>query len=139
MIVSTRNPASQGTNREMSHPASHSPAATTQQAAPVASTKAFVTFVFYQAFTLLIVRHPTRSVFTREALENSSAFIATGAVVVMLILVVQLNALHGFFTTDLTPRPMAGLRRGQLDHPVDLRARETSPAHPLPPPRRPQR
>jgi Ca2+-transporting ATPase len=65
---------------------------------------AFVTFVFYQAFTLLIVRHPTRSVFTREALENSSAFIATGAVVVMLIFVVQLNALHGFLTTtDLTP------------------------------------
>jgi Ca2+-transporting ATPase len=72
--------------------------------ATVASTMAFVTFVFYQAFALLIVRHPTRSVFTREALENSSAFIATGAVVVMLILVVQLNALHGFFTTtDLTP------------------------------------
>ena len=72
--------------------------------ATVASTMAFVTFVFYQAFALLIVRHPTRSVFTREALENSSAFIATGAVVVMLILVVQFNALHGFFTTtDLTP------------------------------------
>lgn len=69
----------------------------------MASTVAFVTFVFYQVCTLLIVRHPTRSVFTRETLENSSAFIATGAVSVMLILVVQLNALHGFFTTtDLT-------------------------------------
>ena len=38
VIVSTRNPASQGTNFEMSQPASHSPAAATQQTAADAST-----------------------------------------------------------------------------------------------------
>ena len=64
---------------------------------------AFVTFVFFQVFSLLNVRHPTRSVFTRETLENSSAFVAIAAVVVMLVLVVELEALHTFFTTtDLT-------------------------------------
>jgi Ca2+-transporting ATPase len=64
---------------------------------------AFVTFVFFQAFNLLNVRHDTRSIFSRETLENTSAFVATGAVVVLLVLVVEMDALHGFFTiTDLT-------------------------------------
>jgi P-type Ca2+ transporter type 2C len=69
----------------------------------VATTMAFVTFVFFQVFSLLNVRHYTRSVFTRETLHNPSAFIATAAVVVLLALVVEMDALHGFFTTtDLT-------------------------------------
>jgi Ca2+-transporting ATPase len=64
---------------------------------------AFVTFVFFQAFNLLNVRHDTRSVFSRETLENHSAFVATAVVVVLLVLVVEMGALHGFFTTaDLT-------------------------------------
>lgn len=75
--------------------------------ATVAPTMAFVTFVFFQAFSLFIVRHPTRSVFTREALENPSAFIATGAVVVRLILIAQLNALHGFSPPPIS-RPANG-------------------------------
>jgi P-type Ca2+ transporter type 2C len=68
-----------------------------------AGTMAFVTFVFFQAFNLLNVRHATRSVFTRETLENTSAFVATAAVIVLLALVVEMDILHGFFTTtDLT-------------------------------------
>jgi Ca2+-transporting ATPase len=68
-----------------------------------AGTMAFVTFVFFQAFNLLNVRHDTRSVFSPETLENRSAFVATAAVVVLLALVVQMNLLQGLFnTTDLT-------------------------------------
>jgi Ca2+-transporting ATPase len=64
---------------------------------------AFVTFVFFQAFNLLNVRSDLRSAFSRETLENKSAFAATAIVVVLLILVVQLDALHGLFdTTALT-------------------------------------
>jgi Ca2+-transporting ATPase len=64
---------------------------------------AFVTFVFFQAFNLLNVRHDTRSFFSRETLENSSAFVATLAVVGLLVLVVQTEVLHAFFnTTSLT-------------------------------------
>ncbi|CAM5460577.1 cation-translocating P-type ATPase [Streptomyces hirsutus] len=65
---------------------------------------AFVTFVFFQVFNLLNVRHDTRSVFSRETLQNTSAFVATGAVIALLIVIVETDALHGFFTTiDLTP------------------------------------
>ncbi|MBL3666203.1 cation-translocating P-type ATPase [Streptomyces sp. M2CJ-2] len=72
--------------------------------ATVAGTMAFVTFVFFQVFNLLNVRHDTRSVFSRETLQNTSAFVATLAVVVLLVLIVETDALHGFFTTtDLTP------------------------------------
>ena len=67
--------------------------------ATVAATMAFVTFVFFQVFSLLNVRHPTRSVFSRETLQNSSAFVAIAVVVVMLILVVEVGALNTFFTT----------------------------------------
>jgi Ca2+-transporting ATPase len=64
---------------------------------------AFVTFVFFQAFKLLNVRDDRRSVFSRASLDNHTTFVATGAVVVLLVLTVQLDALHGFFTTtDLT-------------------------------------
>jgi Ca2+-transporting ATPase len=71
--------------------------------ATVAGSMAFVTFVLFQAFNLLNVRHPTRSVFSHETLENRSAFVATAAVVVLLVLVVEMDALHGLFaTTDLT-------------------------------------
>ena len=72
--------------------------------ASVAGTMAFVTFVFFQVFNLLAVRHDTRSAFTRDTLRNTSALVATAAVVAGLVLVVQVDALHGFFTTtDLTP------------------------------------
>ncbi|MHA6781911.1 cation-translocating P-type ATPase [Pseudonocardia saturnea] len=71
--------------------------------ASVAGTMAFVTFVFFQVFNLLGVRHETRSMFSRETLRNTSAFVATTSVVVLLVGVVQLDALQGFFTTtDLT-------------------------------------
>ncbi|HET9082178.1 MAG TPA: cation-translocating P-type ATPase [Trebonia sp.] len=67
--------------------------------ATTAATMAFVTFVFFQVFSLLIVRHPTRSVFSRETLTNPSAFAAIAAVIVLLVLVVQVDALQSFFTT----------------------------------------
>jgi Ca2+-transporting ATPase len=71
--------------------------------ASVAGTMAFVTFVFFQVSNLLNVRHDTRSMFSRETLSNTSAFVATGAVLVLLVAVVEMDALHGFFTTtDLT-------------------------------------
>ncbi|WP_351231243.1 HAD-IC family P-type ATPase [Streptomyces sp. NPDC002133] len=73
--------------------------------ATTAGTMAFVTFVFFQVFNLLNVRHDTRSVFSRETLQNTSAFVATGAVIALLIVIVETDALHGLFTTaDLTPR-----------------------------------
>ena len=62
---------------------------------------AFVTFVFFQAFNLLNVRDDRRSVFSRETLENRTAFVATAAVVVLLVFVVEMDVLHGFSTTDL--------------------------------------
>jgi P-type Ca2+ transporter type 2C len=71
--------------------------------ATTAGTMAFVTFVFFQAFNLLNVRHDTRSVFSRETLDNPSAFVATAVVIVLLVLVVEMGVLHDFFTTtDLT-------------------------------------
>ncbi|MFC7722459.1 HAD-IC family P-type ATPase [Nonomuraea recticatena] len=69
----------------------------------VAATMAFVTFVFFQVFNLLNVRHDLRSIFSRETLHNRSAFIATTVVLVLLALVVEMDILHDFFaTTDLT-------------------------------------
>jgi Ca2+-transporting ATPase len=69
----------------------------------VAGTMAFVTFVFFQVFNLLNVRNDRRSVFSREILENRSAFVATAAVIVLLVLMVEMDIAHGFFTTtDLT-------------------------------------
>jgi Ca2+-transporting ATPase len=71
--------------------------------ATVAGTMAFVTFVLFQAFNLLNVRSDLRSVFSRETLENRSAFVATAAVVALLVLLVQMDILHGLFNTvDLT-------------------------------------
>jgi Ca2+-transporting ATPase len=73
--------------------------------ATTAGTMGFVTFVFFQAFNLLNVRHYSRSIFRRETLHNSSAFVATAGVVLLLILVVENGALRGLFTTaDLTIR-----------------------------------
>ena len=69
----------------------------------VAGTMAFVTFVFFQVFNLLNVRNDLRSVFSRETLENRSAFVATAAVIVLLVLIVEMDVAHGFMTTtDLT-------------------------------------
>jgi P-type Ca2+ transporter type 2C len=65
----------------------------------VAATMAFATFVFFQAFNLLNVRHETRTVFSRDTLSNTTAFLATGGVIVLLVGVVEIDALHGFFTT----------------------------------------
>jgi Ca2+-transporting ATPase len=71
--------------------------------ATIAGTMAFVTFVLFQAVNLLNVRSDMRSVFSRETLENRSAFLATGAVVALLVLLVQMDILHGLFNTvDLT-------------------------------------
>ena len=67
--------------------------------ATTAGTMAFVTFVFFQAFNLLNVRHDTRSVFSRETLENRSAFLATAVVIALVVAVVEMPILHGFFTT----------------------------------------
>jgi len=71
--------------------------------ATTAGTMGFVTFVFFQVFNLLNVRHYTRSIFSRETLHNSSAFVATAGVVLLLILVVENGALGRLFTAaDLT-------------------------------------
>ena len=67
--------------------------------ATVAGTMAFVTFVFFQVYNLLNVRHDTHSVFSRRTLENPSMFVAGAAVIVLLVLIVEMDALHGFFTT----------------------------------------
>ena len=76
---------------------------------------AFVTFVFFQAFNLLNVRHDTRSALSRETLENQSAFAATAAVVGLLVLLVEMDVLHGLFaTTDLTSGQWLALANGDL-------------------------
>src|SRR5699024_10322627 len=62
-----------------------------------AATMAFVTFVFFQVFNLLTVRNEIRSVFSRETLENASVFVAVAAVIVLLVLIVEMGALQGFF------------------------------------------
>jgi P-type Ca2+ transporter type 2C len=52
---------------------------------------------------LLNVRSDTRSVFSAVTFENRWTFVATAAVVLLLVLVVEMDALHGVFTTiDLT-------------------------------------
>lgn len=69
----------------------------------VAGTMAFVTFVFFQVFNLMNVRHDTRSVFHRDTFENPAIFVALAAVLLLLGAAVELEALHAFFTTvDLT-------------------------------------
>lgn len=40
--------------------------------------------------------------FSRETLENRSAFVAAAAVIVLLALIVEMDILHGFTITDLT-------------------------------------
>ncbi|MFI6294713.1 cation-translocating P-type ATPase [Nonomuraea sp. NPDC050790] len=72
--------------------------------AGVAGTMGLVTFVFFQAFNLVTVRHPTRSLFHLDSLRNAHPLLAVGAVLALLVLIVELDVLHGFFsTTDLTP------------------------------------
>jgi Ca2+-transporting ATPase len=62
--------------------------------------------VFFQVFNLLNVRGDLRSVFSRATLDNHTAFTATAAVIVLLVLVVELDVLHTFFTTTgLTSAP----------------------------------
>ena len=54
-------------------------------------------------FDLLNVRHDNRRIFSRETLPNLSAFAASAVVIVVLAIVVEMDVLHGFFTTtDLT-------------------------------------
>jgi Ca2+-transporting ATPase len=84
---------------------------------------AFVTFVFFQAFNLLNVRDDTRSVFNRETLRNHTAFVATAAVVALLVLIVQADVLHGYFTTtDLTSGQWLACAAIGSAHPVGRRA-----------------
>jgi Ca2+-transporting ATPase len=68
-------------------------------AATTAGTMAFATFVFFQVFNLLNVRHDTRSVFSRETFENPSAFVATAVVVGLVVATVEMPVLNRFFTT----------------------------------------
>ena len=68
-----------------------------------ATTLAFTTFVFYQAFNLLNVRSATGSVFSLHTFTNRAIWVSLAAVVILQVLVVQLDALQGLFdTTDLT-------------------------------------
>ncbi|MCC9196656.1 cation-translocating P-type ATPase [Arthrobacter sp. zg-Y820] len=68
-----------------------------------ATTLAFTTFVFYQAFNLLNVRSATGSVFSLHTFTNRAIWVSLAAVVVLQVLVVQLGVLQGLFdTTDLT-------------------------------------
>jgi Ca2+-transporting ATPase len=68
-----------------------------------AGTMAFATFVFFQVFNMLNVRNDLRSVFSRETLDNTSAFVATAVVVVLLVLLVEMGVMHELFNTrDLT-------------------------------------
>lgn len=71
--------------------------------APAAATMGFVTFVFFQTFNLFNVRHDTRGAFHREMFANRWVLIATTAVVLLLVVLVQWNPVHGLLaTTDLT-------------------------------------
>ena len=50
-----------------------------------------------------LVRNDLHSVFSRETLDDRSAFVATAAVIVLLVLIVEMDIAHGFMTTtDLT-------------------------------------
>ena len=101
----------------------------------VAGTMAFVTFVFFQVFNLLNVRNDLRSVFSRETLENPSAFVAVAAVIVLLVLIVEMDVaarVHDHHRPHL--RPMAGLRGHRLGHPVGRRARQDRAAGARPAP-----
>jgi P-type Ca2+ transporter type 2C len=72
--------------------------------ATTAGTMAFATVVFFQVFNLVTVRSDTGSVFSRTTLENRWSFVTTVAVVLLLVLVVETDAVQGLFsTTDLTP------------------------------------
>jgi hypothetical protein len=66
---------------------------------------AFVTFLIFQVFNLLNVRNDIGSVFSRETLENRAAFAATGAVIVLLVLLVEMDIAHSFFSPPPTSRP----------------------------------
>ncbi|MEV1005066.1 HAD-IC family P-type ATPase [Nonomuraea sp. NPDC050202] len=69
----------------------------------VASTMAFVTFVFFQVFNLVNVRDDLRSAFHRDTFANRTTFAAVGVVIVLLVAMVEWPGLHPFFTVvDLT-------------------------------------
>ena len=97
---------------------------------------AFVTFVFFQVFNLLNVRNDLRSVFSRETLENRSAFVAIAAVIVAARRSSsRWTSLHGFFTTtDLTSGQWLACVVDRLGHPVGRRARQDRAAGPRPTP-----
>ncbi|WP_104161101.1 cation-translocating P-type ATPase [Arthrobacter sp. ZGTC212] len=68
-----------------------------------ATTLAFTTFVFYQAFNLLNVRSANGSVFAWQTFTNRAIWVSLAGVVVLQVLVVQLGVLQGLFdTTGLT-------------------------------------
>jgi P-type Ca2+ transporter type 2C len=73
--------------------------------ASVAGTMAFSTFVLFQVFNLVNVRSLSGSAFGRETFTNPAAFVATVAVVVLQIAVVNMPALQGFFGTVSLPVP----------------------------------
>ena len=77
--------------------------------AAFASTLAFTTFVFYQAFNLLNVRSDTHSVFSAQTLTNRSIWVALVAVIVLQVCVVQLEVLQGLFDTTGLTAPQWGV------------------------------
>ncbi|MFN8103485.1 MAG: HAD-IC family P-type ATPase [Acidimicrobiia bacterium] len=73
-----------------------------------AVTLAFATFVLFQVANALLSRTERRSVFGRHTLTNGYLWIALAAVVALLVVVVSVPALHGFFrTTSLDPSQWA--------------------------------
>jgi len=74
-----------------------------------ATTLAFTTFVFYQVFNLLNVRSDTHSVFSLQTFTNRSIWVALVAVIILQILVVQIDVLHGLFDTTSLSATQWGL------------------------------
>ena len=64
-----------------------------------ATTMAFTTFVFYQAFNLLNVRSETASVFSLQTFTNRAIWFSLAAVVLLQVLVVQLGFFEDLFDT----------------------------------------
>lgn len=64
-----------------------------------ASTLAYATFVFYQVFNLMNVRSTDGSVFSRDMAHNAPIWVATAAVPLLLVAVIEVPFLQGVFDT----------------------------------------
>ena len=67
--------------------------------ATVAGTMAFNTFVLFQFFNILNVRHERQSVFHRSTFTNRSLWLALGAVALLQVGVTHLGPLQELFDT----------------------------------------